>query len=170
MTLKKLLNVPILVYFDRSIVPVFDLHAEKPSCDSEILHVESFAEAPFNRGNLFLIIPSNDEIVNIESDVCAFTVGILVNEKAGIGFTLLEVKVDQDCCDQLKPCSWRWLQSVQCFSEETNIVLFTRCNESFWLFDIYSQAWQSEQSQLCSAHSARDRVIQSRDFQARDRA
>src|SRR5579859_1880698 len=138
MTFEELLNVPILMYFDRSIVPVFDFHAEKPSCDSEILHVKSFAEAPFNRGDIFLVVPSNDEIVNVESDVCAFAVGILVNENAGIRFALLEVEVDQDCCDQLNPCSWRLLQSVQCSSEETNIVLFTRCDESFWLFDIYS--------------------------------
>src|SRR5579859_1391460 len=105
MTFEELLNVSILMYFDRSIFPVFNLHAEKPSCDSKILHDESFTEAPFNHGDIFLIVPSNDEIVDVESDVCAFAVGILVNEDAGIGLALLKIEIDQDCCDQLKPCA-----------------------------------------------------------------
>src|SRR5579859_5775199 len=111
--LEKLLNVPILVYFDRSIIPVFDLHAEKPCCNPQVLHIKPFTEAPFNRCNIFLVVPSNDEIINVESDVCAFIVCILVDEDAGVRLTLLEVKVDQDLCNQLKPCSKGLFQSVQ---------------------------------------------------------
>ena len=112
MTFEQLLDVSILVYFDRSIVPVFNLHPEKSSCDPEILHIKSFAEATFDRGDVVLIVPSNNEIVNVESDVCAFTVGILVNEDAGIGFALLKIEIDQDFCNQLEPCSGGLFQPI----------------------------------------------------------
>ena len=74
--------------------PVFNLHAEEPSSDPKILHIKSFAEAAFDCGDIILVVPSNDEIVNVESDLCSLAVSILVDEDAGIGLALLEVKVD----------------------------------------------------------------------------
>ena len=46
---------------------------------SEILHIESFAEAAFDSGDVVLIVSSNNEIDNIKSDVCPFIVGVLVS-------------------------------------------------------------------------------------------
>jgi len=64
-----------------------------------------FAKTLFNRRDVIFILVSNDEIINIESKVCSFAIDILVDEDAGIGFTLLKIKVYKHCGNQLKPCT-----------------------------------------------------------------
>ena len=102
MLIEELLNVEILMNLDGSIIAVLNLHAEKPHSDSEILHIESFTKAAFDYGDIILVVT---KVIDVKSDICVFAICILEDENAGIRFTLLEVEINQDYCNRLKPCS-----------------------------------------------------------------
>ena len=70
--------------FNQFVFSVLDFHAKELSRDSQTLHLESFAQAPFNRSDIFFIVASDEEVVDIEHNIQPFTVFILVDEYAGI--------------------------------------------------------------------------------------
>src|SRR5271170_3499140 len=74
MTFEQLADVLILVDFNRSVFSVLDFHAKELSRDSQILHLESFARGLFNRSNIFIIVASDEEVVDIEGNIRPFTV------------------------------------------------------------------------------------------------
>ena len=72
MALQKLLQVLVLVDFNRSVIPVFDFHAKKLSCNSQVFHFESGSEALLDGGDFVLILSCNNKVVNIEGNVRSF--------------------------------------------------------------------------------------------------
>ena len=84
MTLEELLNVLILVDFDRSVIPILDFYPKKLPCDPQILHLKPFAEALLDRGDFTLVFPGNNEIIDIEGDICSLAICILMNPDAGV--------------------------------------------------------------------------------------
>jgi hypothetical protein len=84
MTIKELLDVLVLMNHDRPVVSIFDFHAKKLPCDTQILHLESFSEASFDCDDGLFVLPSNDEIIDVEGDVNAFPFLIFVNLDARI--------------------------------------------------------------------------------------
>src|SRR5271154_2776331 len=101
MALQKLLNVLVLVDLDRSVTSIFNFNTEKLLCDPQILHLKSFTKALFDRGYLSLVFASDNEIINIEGNICSFTICILMDPNAGIRLTLLEVKIGENFCDNV---------------------------------------------------------------------
>ena len=113
MVLEELLDILILVNLDRSIVPVFDFDTEKLLCNSQILHFKPFAKALFNCVDDVLVFSRNNEVIDIKGDIRFLAVsGIFMNPNAGIGFTLLEVKIRENFCNEVEPCARGLFQSV----------------------------------------------------------
>jgi hypothetical protein len=78
MSIEELLNILILVYFDPTVVSIINFHAKKLSCNSQILHLKTFAEVPLNRVDLVLVLTSNDEIINVQGYVNLFSLLVLM--------------------------------------------------------------------------------------------
>jgi hypothetical protein len=84
MTIKELLDILVLINLDRPVVSMFDFHAKKLLCDTQILHFELFTEASFDCDDGLFVFPSNDEIVDIKGNVNAFPFLIFENPDARI--------------------------------------------------------------------------------------
>lgn len=100
--LKSYVNVLILIDLDWSVVSIFDFYAKEFLCNSQIFHIKSLTQMLFNCYNHTALLASDDEVIDIQCNVCPFAICALMYPDTWIECWLLKIEFRKYLGDDVK--------------------------------------------------------------------